>query len=102
MMNGNSNIKSMRQLNEELVKQRTLQEQKAKNHRKRVDKIKNTIIGFDEKTLEDLREYGLYVEELVKPDYDRMYTDKEYYKHYIKLIKEVSDKYREVVTEILS
>ena len=72
MMNGKIDVKDIRQLNEALVKELTLQEQKAKNHRKTVDKIKSTVSGFDEETLAQLREYGLYVDDLVNPDYDRI------------------------------
>lgn len=102
MMSGKIDVKDIRQLNEALVKELTLQEQKAKNHRKTVDKIKSTVAGFDEETLAQLREYGLYVDDLVNPDYERMYTDKEYFKYYIQLIKQVSNQYKEVVTQVLS
>ncbi|GAA0101662.1 hypothetical protein UT300012_23770 [Paraclostridium bifermentans] len=90
------------QVRDLIVKEQIVQEQKDKNHKKTVSKLKSIALGFDEKHIEQLREYGLYVEELVKPDYDRMLVDRDYYKEYIQLIRKVTEEYKEVVASVLA
>lgn len=98
-INKNSTFAEIR---EEIVRNKVLADQNLEITNKMVAQLKSYRDTINEDTVEKLKVHGIYMDNIINADYDKLATDREYLREIITEIRQVMDKFKEVVVEILN
>lgn len=98
-INKNSTFAEIR---EEIVRNKVLADQNLEITNKMIVQLKSYRETINDDTVEKLKGYGIYLDNIINADYDKLATDREYLREFIAEVRNVMDKFKDAVVEILN
>lgn len=93
---------TLAEIRDEVLKNKVIVEQNQEVINRLVSQIKSYRDAINPETVDKLKSYGIYLDNLMNADLDKLAKDKQYLQEFIEYLKTTMDMYKEVVVNILN
>lgn len=93
---------TLAEVRDEILRNKVIVDQNQEVINKLVSQIEAYRKSINPETAEKLKGYGIYLDNLLNADLDRLGKDKEYLKDFIQYLRTTMDSYKEVVVNTLN